>query len=274
MHWVFTGPLTTEKVNVAIADLPASLRGTKIIQLTDLHYDGMRLSEEMLAQAIALSNQFDPDLVVLTGDYVTDDPSPIRQLVLRLKHLQSRTGIYAVLGNHDLYYRRSQAAVTEALTSIGINVLWNAIAYPLGSELPVVGLADYWSREFNPAPVMNQLDAQTPRIVLSHNPDSAEPLQRWRVDLQLSGHTHGGQVFIPGFGPAPILLQSLRKHLPQSARAWIPFMKECARVVDRWEWAQGLHRVGRNQLYISRGLGTYPPGRLFCPPEVTAITLV
>ena len=274
MHACFSGPLSVEKVTVAIADLPASLQGTKLVQLSDLHYDGLRLSEDLLAQAIEASNQAQADLVLLTGDYVTDDPTPINPLVQRLKHLQSRVGVYAVLGNHDLTYRRSKAQITDALTNIGVRVLWNEIAYPLGPELPFVGLPDFWSREFEPAPVMNQLDPKTPRIVLSHNPDSAEQLRQWRVDLQLSGHTHGGQIVIPGFGPAAVLIKILRQNLPRSVRQYIPYMKECVKVVEHWEWSQGLHQLGSNQLYVNRGLGTYPPGRLFCPPEVTVITLV
>jgi predicted MPP superfamily phosphohydrolase len=121
---------------------------------------------------------------------------------------------------------------------------------------------------------MNQLDPKTPRLVLSHNPDSAEPLQQWRVDLQLSGHTHGGQIVIPGFGPAPVLLKMIQQKLPKSVQRRLSYVNTVVRVVEHWEWAQGLHQVGRNQLYINRGLGTYPPARLFCPPEVTVITLV
>ena len=132
MNWVFAGSVTVEKMTIAIADLPVSLQGTKIVQLSDFHYDGLRLSEGLLAQAIEASNQAEPDLVVMTGDYVTDDPSPVHQLVQRLKHLQSRVGVYAVLGNHDLCFRSSKAQVSDALTSIGVEVLWNAIAYPLG----------------------------------------------------------------------------------------------------------------------------------------------
>lgn len=275
MHWLLTGRLSIENVTVAIADLPESLQGTKLVQLSDFHYDGLRLSEEMLESAIATTNEAEPDLIVLTGDYVTDDPSPIHQLVLRLKHLQSRLGVYAILGNHDIYYSHSQAEVTKALNSIDIPVLWNEIAYPLGKELPLVGLADYWSPSFNLKPVMSQLDPKTPRIVLSHNPDTAQVLKQWRVDLQLSGHTHGGQIMLPGGSPAISLYKNIRRNLPKSIRRWIPFMqKDCAKVVRHWEWAQGFHQVGNNQMYVNRGLGTYFPGRLFCPPEVTVITLV
>ena len=275
MHCLLSGPLTVEKITVKIADLPASLVGTKVVQLSDLHYDGLRLSEKMLADAIAISNEAEPDIVVLTGDYVTDDPSPINQLVLRLKYLQSRDGVYAVLGNHDIERSHSRWEVTKAFSRIGIEVLWNQIAYPWGRGFPVVGLADYWSREFNPVAVMNQLDPTIPRLVLSHNPDTAAILQKWRVDLQLSGHTHGGQIVFPGFGPGVIYYRKILSKIPKKMRRRLPCLsQECIKVVKNWQWSQGLHRVQKNLLYVNRGLGTFPPGRLFCPPEITLITLI
>lgn len=274
MHWLLTGPLSLEKLSVKIEGLPASIRGNRIVQLSDLHYDGLRLSEEMLEQAIITSNQAEPDLVVLTGDFITNDPAPIYKLIKRLKKLQSRTGIYAVLGNHDIWYRTAQAEVTAALKNIDIKVLWNQIAYPLGKDLPLVGLAEYWSKGFNPASVMNQIDDTIPRIVLSHNPDTAEILQQWRVDLQLSGHSHGGQIVLPEIGPLVVYYKEFARRIPKEVRQFIPFLKpDYAKVLENWEWAQGLHKIGKNQLYVNRGLGTYFPGRLFCPPEVTLITL-
>ncbi|MFN6461820.1 MAG: metallophosphoesterase [Nostoc sp. DedVER02] len=273
MHWLLSGPLSTEKLTVNIAGLPVSLQGKKLVQLSDFHYDGLRLSEEMLEKAIAVTNEAKPDLILLTGDYVTDNPTPIHQLILRLKHLQSRSGIYAALGNHDIHYKQAKVEVTDALTSIGIHVLWNEIAYPLGKELPLVGLADSWSREFNPVPVMNQLNPDTPCIVLSHNPDTAEILQAWRVDLQLSGHTHGGQIVIPGLGPGALIYSKIAKNIPLAVRRRVRFLEANVSVVKHWEWAQGFHRIGKNQMYVNRGLGTYLPGRLFCRPEVTIITL-
>lgn len=275
MHWLFTGRLRVDKITVKIKNLPASLQGKKVVQLSDFHYDGIRLSEKMLSDAIAATNAIEPDLILLTGDYVTDDPEPIHQLVRHLKHLQCYQGIYAVLGNHDIYYKESQSEITKALTSIGVHVLWNQIAYPFGEKLPLVGLADYWSKEFDPAPIMNQLDPSTPRIVLSHNPDTAKILQKWRVDLQLSGHTHGGHIVIPGFGPVVIYYKQLMKIIPKQIRRWLQLLLgDCSKVVRYWEWSQGFHHIAENQLYVNRGLGTYRPGRLFCPPEVTVITLV
>ncbi|WP_071187760.1 metallophosphoesterase [Trichormus sp. NMC-1] len=273
MHRLLSGPLSIEKLTVKIAGLPASLQGIKLVQMSDFHYDGVRLSDKMLERAIALSNQEQPDLVLLTGDYITTTPEPIHQLVKSLKHLQSRCGVYAVLGNHDIHYANSKSEVTKALTNNGIHVLWNEIAYPLGNELPLIGLADRYSQEFNPTLVMNQLDPATPRIVLSHNPDTAETLQKWRVDLQLSGHTHGGQIVIPGLGPAVYFYKKILRKIPIKIRRKVPFLRKNYSVVHHWEWSQGLHQIGKNQLYVNRGLGTYLPGRLFCSPEVTIITL-
>jgi uncharacterized protein len=273
MHWFLSGPLSVEQLTVKIAGLSASLQGKKLVHLSDFHYDGLRLSEAMLEKAIALSNQIQPDLILLTGDYITTTPQPIHQLALRLKKLQSRAGIYAVLGNHDLYHPHSKTEVTTALTNAGIHVLWNEIAYPFGQDLPIVGMVDYYYREFNPALVFHQLEPNIPRIVLCHNPDTATMLKQWRVDLQLSGHTHGGQIVIPGIGAVLPYYKKFVRKTPRKIRRLFPCLLKDYFIVRNSEWLQGLHRIGKNQLYVNRGLGTYLPGRLFCPPELTVITL-
>ena len=273
MALIITEPLKMERLNIAIADLPTPLEGTKIVQLSDLHYDGVHLSDQLLNQAIDLSNQENPDLVVITGDFITKDPSPISKLTSQLQRLTSKVGVYGCLGNHDLMTVDAQQIIIETLGQANIQILWNEVIYPLTDRLALVGLADFWSSEFKPTPVFAQIPPEIPRVVLSHNPDSAKILQRWRVDLQLSGHTHGGQIVIPNYGPVFSLLPRIRRKVPRFLRNHIPYLRDCARVVQQWQWSEGWHQVGRNQLYINRGLASYAPGRFFCPPEVTVITL-
>jgi hypothetical protein len=272
---MFTGGLTTEHVTVPIRHLPRHLQGCKIVQLSDLHFDGKRLSPRLLNDAIHQVNRLEPDLVALTGDYVTKDASPIFQLSHYLQRLKSKHGIVAALGNHDNVTLGGRQTILRELKRTGILPLWNGLATPLGPDFPIVGLADKWSREFMPSQVLNQIPSSIPRLVLSHNPDSAAILAQWRVDLQLSGHTHGGQIVFPGLGPLAqwnpgiLLRQFTDRVLP------LPYLNsDCIRVVHHWEWASGLHRVGDNWLYVNRGLGTYAPGRFRCPPEITEITLV
>lgn len=274
MHRSLTGKLRVEHLTIPIANLPSKLSGTKIVQLTDFHYDGVRLSEELLEEAIEAANEAEPDLIFLTGDFITYEIAPIYDLVKRLKHLQSRVGIYAVLGNHDHYAPGAKKEVARVLNNADMRVLYNEAVYPLGPELALVGFADLWSGDFQPEPVFASIEPTVPRIVLSHNPDTAEILRKWSIDLQLSGHTHGGQIVIPGIGPLYAWVRKIGHAIPENIRCWIPYLSACDRVVVHWEWASGLHKVGSNLLYVNRGLGTYAPGRLFCPPEVTVITLV
>ena len=227
MHRLLTGALRTETLTVPIQDLPPAQEGTTLVQLSDLHFDGLRLSEQLLEQAIAVTNAVQPDLIALTGDYVTDDPSPIYALAARLQQLNSRLGVYAVLGNHDhLCHPHSQQTITAALTAVGIHVLWDQIVYPWGEGLALVGLRDYWCRRFNVTPVMTQIPGHIPRIVLSHNPDSARVLKQWRVDLQLSGHTHGGQVVIPKLGPVVKGLKGIRQRTAKPLRKWLTLVTQ------------------------------------------------
>ena len=237
MHRLLSGSLSVETLTIPIRDLPERLVGTVVAQLSDFHFDGLRLSNALLAKTMA-------------------------------------HGSIAVLGNHDIKVAGARKVVPDALEAANVPVLWNAIATPLGDDFPVVGFADYWSREFDPD-VLNQLDPALPRMVLSHNPDTAQPLSEWRVDLQLSGHTHGGQLYIPFLGPGPLVWQRLRRGVPSAIRNRIPFLNDrCFHVVRHWEWCRGLHRVGDNWLYVNRGLGTYFPGRFLCSPELTVLTLV
>ena len=273
MSLIITEPIKVEKIAIAIKNLPPNLSGTKIVQLSDLHYDGIRLSEQTLQQAIAISNQAHPDLIFITGDFVTDDPHPIHRLAEHLQHLNSKYGVYGCLGNHDLIPKTAGPIIIEALAKIKLKILWNEIVYPLGDGLAIAGLPDFWSPRFDPAAVLKQIPGDIPRIILSHNPDSAQILKQWRVDLQLSGHTHGGQIVIPNYGPVLSVLPTIRKYVPKPLSNRLPYLRDCAKVTKHWNWSEGWHQVDKNQLYVNRGLGTYFPGRFWCPPEVTVITL-
>lgn len=274
MHRLLSGALSVDAHTLPIRDLPARLNGTVVVQLSDFHFDGLRLSDRLLAQTIAKVEAIQPDLIALTGDFVTDSPQPIHELVRRIKAMPSRYGTIAVLGNHDISVCGARTTVTQALEGGNIPVLWNQVATPFGADFPVVGFADLWSGEFDTS-VLDQIPPTVPRLVLSHNPDTAKPLSVHRVDLQLSGHTHGGQVYLPGLGTAPQVWQRVRHRVPKVIRNRIPFLSDrCFHVIHNWEWCRGLHRVGDNWLYVNRGLGTYFPGRFMCNPELTVITLV
>ncbi len=276
---IHTGPLTLERLQISIPDLPLRLRGLRLVQLSDLHFDGIRLSEAMLAQAIATTNAQSPDLICITGDFVTSQPELIHRLAPQLQQLRSTYGTYAVLGNHDLLAKRSRSVITQALENSGITVLWNGIAYPWGEGFALVGLPDFWARDFDPATVLAPLPANLPRLVLSHNPDSAEVLKAWRVDLQLSGHSHGGQLNLPWLGVMPKYFSALYLHMPPQLQRHAGLLQSFTRVMNHWEWARGFHQHpnhlgGQNQLYVNRGLGSYWPGRSFCPPEITVMQLM
>jgi hypothetical protein len=294
MHRLWTGSLHLDRLTLPIVNLPQHLDGMKVVQMSDFHYDvkkydvkkydagkyagkysgGIMLPDELLWQAIVATNQANPDLIFLTGDFINYKPDPIYRLAEQLKALRSRYGIFAVLGNHDLIGRTSRAEITDALTKAEIQVLWNQVVYPCGDQLAIVGLPDFWAKDFRPSSVFAPIPATVPRLVLSHNPDSAAVLQQWRVDVQFSGHTHGGQIVLPGIGNLSAIVAEQYEYLPIWVKKAFPVLRATQRVVKNWQWVSGLHKVGNNRLYVNRGLGSYPPGRLFCPPEVTIMTLV
>jgi uncharacterized protein len=282
MHRLWPGSLSIDRITVQIADLPPHLHGMTIVQMSDFHYGldygsgiggGGMLPDALLEAAIVATNQAHPDLIVLTGDFVCHRPDPIYTLAKKLQALRSRYGTLAVLGNHDLITRSSRAEITDALTKAEIQVLWNQVVYPCGPGLAIVGLPDFWAKDFQPSGLFSSLPDTIPRLVLSHNPDSAAVLQQWRADLQFSGHTHGGQIVIPGIGNMSAIVSQQYDKLPTWVKTAFPMLRACQRVVKNWDWVSGLHQIGNNHLYVNRGLGTYPPGRLFCPPEVTVVTL-
>jgi len=246
------------KVEMMLPRLPAAFDGFRIAQLSDFHYDEV-FSVVPIRAAVEMVNQLKPDLVVLTGDFVTGsygkphrrDPKSARvagPCANLLGRLRSRLGSVAVLGNHDVY--TDPGFVTEALQSHGVTVLRNgsrSLAQD-GATLWLCGLDSLYGRP-NLGVAMRGIPSDEAVILLVHEPDFADTASQYPVDLQLSGHSHGGQIWLPGIG-AP----------------WLP---EFGR-----KYPRGQYRVGPLPLYTNIGLGTIRlPVRLNCPPEVTLVTL-
>jgi uncharacterized protein len=245
------------RVEMPIPGLPDAFDGFTIAQLSDFHYDEL-FSIVPIHKAIGIINGLQADVVVLTGDFVTvpmfavrDDPrwakaaEPCAKL---LTELRSRMGSVAVLGNHDV--ASDAGLVMAALRSHGIEVLRNGsqVVEKDGARLWLCGLD---SLEGQPDIVrgLSGVPKNEPVVLLVHEPDFADEASRHPVVWQLSGHSHGGQIWLPGIG-AP--------WLPDGAR----------------KYPRGRYTVGALPLYTNIGLGTIRlPMRLNCPPEVTLFTL-
>jgi len=255
--------IDVERVDVPIPRLPPALDGLTIAQLSDIHL-GFWVRPERLQRAVQVVNSLRPDIVVLTGDFVYRSARYAALCAGELSRLEARCGVYAVLGNHDLWEGADK--VTESLRRVGIQVLRDrrvaiemngARLWLLGVDDPGYGFTKTWARDELESVwegglpwLRRALRALPPgevKILLLHNPDFASVLPPG-VDLILSGHSHGGQIRIPLLGP---LILGVRR-----------------------ENASGLRREGRAWLYINRGLGViFPPVRFLCRPEITLLRL-
>ncbi len=249
---------TIDEIEVARIDLPVrglagAHRGAIACQISDFHVD----RDEDLARlflAVEAINREHPDLVFLTGDYFSGPDTMHRYIDAfrgALRHLKPRSGIFAILGNHDHW--SSSDRVTDALHSAGAEVLINQSRRVnlRGSELVVVGIDDLWARRAEPARAFSTVKPEDTTIVLAHNPDTALYARHLRPGVMLSGHTHGGVVRIPYYG------SPLRSILKIGKRFY-----------------SGLNRYEDFYIYTNRGLGTFWLRiRINCRPEVSRFAL-
>jgi predicted MPP superfamily phosphohydrolase len=252
-----THHIVVEKIEITLRRLPSVLHGLRIAQLSDFHYD-REFDSYVIRAAVRRTNELHPDIVVLTGDYVTKrwskrrDPASARNAILcgkLLSELQPRLGIFAVLGNHD--HHTDAEFVAQALRRYGFQVLRNQ-SVPVeqnGARLWFAGLDDVISGNENLATTLHGVPDAEPKILLVHEPDYADLVPPGAIDLQLSGHSHGGQIVFPLMGAL---------YLPPLAR--------------KYPW--GLRRLGTLTLYTNRGVGTITiPARWNAAPEITLFTL-
>lgn len=195
---------------ISIRDLPSSLNGLRIVQLTDIHH-GPWLALGYVRQVVDAANALAPDLICLTGDYVHKSPAYIEPVIGELARLHAKIGTVAVLGNHDWW--EDGPLVRQELIRAGIAVIDNArriltpdgkLAADAAEGLAITGVGDLWEGQPDYQAALAGLPQTMPRLLLAHNPDCAEARalihSGLRVDLMLSGHTHGGQVAIPFLG--------------------------------------------------------------------------
>jgi predicted MPP superfamily phosphohydrolase len=241
--------LVVERVALSFPELPAGLEGLRLVQLSDLHRSHT-VGEAEIARAVERANALQPDLAVLTGDYITHALGYVQSCAAALAGLRAPLGRFAILGNHDHY--AGAGIVAAALSEAGLTMLRNE-ARPVergGDRLWVVGVDDALARRNDLAGALRGIPTAAFKVALIHEPDAANETAAYHpVQLQLSGHSHGGQIRLPGIGAL---------HLPRMAR----------------RYPMGLYRIGGLQLYTNRGVGRLQPAiRINCPPEITLITL-
>jgi predicted MPP superfamily phosphohydrolase len=234
-------------VEVTRVELAIGLtRPLRVAVLGDIHLDPF-FEVGYVERVVGIVNALTPDLILHTGDFVSHTADRVDELGRVLARLTPRAGHLAILGNHDHWVDAER--VTAALTAAGIEVLRNRSAPVPGHHgWMLTGLESFWAGRPEPG-VIDRAAADTRHIVLAHEPDAFDALVDARIALQLSGHTHGGQVRVPGYG---------------------------ALSLPRWgkRYQMGAFRAGRRQLYVHRGLGTVDDHvRLNCRPEIALLTL-
>ncbi|HEY4240300.1 MAG TPA: metallophosphoesterase [Kofleriaceae bacterium] len=233
------GPIV-RRVRVPLANLPAAADGYTIVQLTDVHI-GPTLHEAFAANVVARVNALSPDLIVLTGDLIDGHVGDLARHVEPFRELRAADGVFAVTGNHE-YYWDAEAWVTH-FSSLGFRYLRNANV-AIRDAFTLAGSDDNSAAEDIGRAVAGR-DATLPCVLLAHHPSSLPRAQAAGVDLQLSGHTHGGQLLPLGW----------------LARLFEPHVA-------------GLARFGATWLYVSEGTGFWgPPMRVGTHCEIALITL-
>jgi predicted MPP superfamily phosphohydrolase len=243
--------ILTNHYRLPVPHLPPAFAGFRIVHLTDLHY-GVPVSLAVIRGVIQRVNRLDRDLVVCTGDYVHErgTTTELDAVWPLLADLHAPFGVHAVLGNHDHWAdtERSQQWLRESEQDLRHKV---RVIEKRGGRLWIAGAGDLWEDHRNLDAVLRGIPDADCRLVLAHNPDTADSAFSRRVDLLIAGHTHGGQVVVPFVGP-PIL------------------------AVHNRTYSSGFKTSPRGMgVFISKGIGwSFCPIRFNCPPEIAVLELV
>ena len=252
--WLEPSSLELREYRLEIPNWPQSLAGLRIAALADIHAGSPFNGLDKLERIVALTNQSNPDLIVLLGDYVIHgviggEFVPPNELALVLAKMQAPLGVWAVLGNHDWWLDAER--VQSALEHHGIRVLEDSSA-PIhhgSGEFWLTGIRDLWEGRPNIERALQEAPEDSPSIAITHNPD-VFPRVPTRVNLVIAGHTHGGQVSIPFIGPV---------FVPSSYGQ---------------RYAAGHIVENGRHLFVTTGLGTsILPVRFLVPPEISILVL-
>ncbi len=237
------------RVRISIPNLPDDLQGLRIVQFSDVHL-GPYMHRSFLRRSVRAIMSLSPDLIVFTGDMVSRDVEANPEDAQLLAPLSARLGVWGVLGNHDHWSDPDFAhEFIERNTPIRILRNQSMLLRVGGSDLYLVGVDDAWVGADDADKAFHGVPEDAVRLVLMHEPDAVEWLPMSPSTLQLSGHTHGGQV-----------------RLPFAGALLLPYLGR--------KYDVGLYRVRGGWLYVNRGLGVIaPPLRLNCRPEITLFVL-
>lgn len=252
--WWEPSRLTVKSISLAVPQWPAGFASFKVVALSDLHVGAPHITLDKLREVVRRTNEQQPDLIVLLGDYVIQEiPGghfiEPEVFVTVLKDLQASHGVYAVLGNHDWWL--GGARVTAAFESVGIRMLTNEAVRleRQGSTLWLAGLGDFFTHRDDLTQAMRQITTADPILAITHTPDIFLQLSP-QVVLTLAGHTHGGQVNLPFLG---------RRIVPSDYGE---------------KYAIGYVEEGERRLFVTPGIGTsILPIRFRVPPEISVLTI-
>jgi hypothetical protein len=249
-----------ERIDLPVRSWPDSLGGLRVAQISDLHI-GPQLRAPLLREFVARVNAVGADLIAITGDVFDFDPSYVEEGCRELAQLRAPLGVFCVLGNHDVYTGvEAVAAGLARFTSIRVLRDENARLSYGGAQFAIAGVEDHgrnWNERDSTHAALErlaaELPAELPRLLLIHRPSYFAQAARLGFPISLAGHTHGGQIALPG---------AARHH-------------NVSRLISRW--TRGLFRdeVSGALLYVNRGLGVAgPPVRLNCAREISLLRLV
>lgn len=236
--------LSVTRQRIPLTARHAALDGLKIAVMGDFHHDDFG-DDSLIRRAVNTINEEKVDLVCLVGDYITSDPAAMEPLCEELQHLRSKLGTFGVMGNHDCWHFTS--GFLRSLDKAGVRMLINeAHAF---EHFSIVGIDSIRGGRPDMPFALKQVPPDKTVLLAWHEPDTFDTVSDPRVALQLSGHTHGGQICAPFYGP--ILLPPGGKKYPH-----------------------GYYRRGDASLVVTRGIGTLNiPARFLCRPELVLLNL-